>query len=207
MTGALSGDGGVVQASHGTTYIRTSGKWGKILRALAGYEENSAVSFNIQTHRFEGILARLNLENLRGRRVLDAGCGEGAAVTEMQGLGIEAMGVDFALSAEQRQQSHFLQRDIRNTGLPDGHFDVTFSSFSVFHYGETREFQREALRELVRVTRPGGMIFLVQTFTRAKREFLIQAARELGLRLVSHGDRPFVEGVPDALVFERPPLS
>ncbi|MGZ3461340.1 MAG: methyltransferase domain-containing protein, partial [Archangium sp.] len=53
-----------------------------------------------------------------------------------------------------RPNLSFLQADIRKTGLPDSGFDYTWSQF-VFQYLPDR---MSALRELIRVTRPGGKV-------------------------------------------------
>lgn len=60
------------------------------------------------------------------------------------------------------RESHlFVQRmDGRNLDFRDGQFDFGFSLSSIEHFG-TREEQRHAFSEMIRVTRPGGVLCVV----------------------------------------------
>lgn len=101
----------------------------------------------------------------RGQRVADIGCGSGAVIPTMLdivGNDGSVMGVD--MSPERVEEARKLVRGARNavvqlgalpaTGLPDAAFDFTWSQF-VFEYLREPDV---ALRELIRVTRPGGRV-------------------------------------------------
>lgn len=116
----------------------------------------------------------------QSRAVLDAGCGNGVSVDVLNALGHEAWGID--LSALRKWQ--WLQRERRDRlavasalELPfeSGVFDAVISSGVIEHIGvaekggeryEVRPLpERDALREnyvreLMRVVRPGGKVFI-----------------------------------------------
>ena len=116
----------------------------------------------------------------RGARVLDCGCGNGLSVDLLNDGGRDAWGID--LSALRKWQ--WRERDRRErlavaSGLrlpfADAFFDVVISSGVIEHigvvetggatYSVTPMPERDALRkqfigELLRVTRPGGKVFL-----------------------------------------------
>ncbi len=102
----------------------------------------------------------------RGRAtVLDAGCGDGVhrlVLDEDMPDRIEYVGLDGALSALLRARARSqkpwtaVHADLLALPLPDESLDCAFS-FGVVAY--TGDWSR-ALRELVRVTRPGGLVGL-----------------------------------------------
>ena len=95
------------------------------------------------------------------QKVLDAGTAEGRLVEELREAGSEAVGVDLALNEIQKKKPYFFQGDIRKMTFRSGTFDLSVSSFGVFHYGTTLEFRAEAMQELIRVTRQNGKILLI----------------------------------------------
>jgi SAM-dependent methyltransferase len=191
--------GGRAPANPSLNYARTSGRWSKYQNLIAG--EDAPIGLNLEFPQPE--LARLNPKNLVGKRALDAGCGDGAAVEQLHEMGVKIVGLDRQLNESQKAKpGRYVEKDIRDTGYPDNYFDVTFSAFAVFHYSESPAFQREALTELARVTAKGGMLVLIQHGSREKLDFLVAEAAKLGLRKVQY--EPIgPEGLPEALVFEK----
>lgn len=101
----------------------------------------------------------------RGDRALDAGCGPGGiteTMAEVVGPEGHVTGVDLSpervaeasLRCQLRPNLRFLHADIRSLALPDASIDYAWSQF-VFEYLPER---LPALRELARVTRPGGKV-------------------------------------------------
>ena len=102
----------------------------------------------------------------RGHRALDAGCGPGGVSFEMSQLvGAEGSVVGLDASPDRVAQARglwerqapnlrFHRGDVRESGLPAEAFDFVWSQF-VFEYLPD---PAAALRELVRVTAPGGRI-------------------------------------------------
>lgn len=102
-----------------------------------------------------------------GHSVLDAGCGTGRdalAMLERVGDIGHVMGIDSSATmiaeatkrAEGHQQVSFRQADIHQLDLISDSFDRCLALKTFQHLSEPRE----ALRELVRVTKPGGKIVI-----------------------------------------------
>lgn len=96
-----------------------------------------------------------------GKKVFDAGTGEGKMVEDLRSIGVEAYGMDIHLAPEQFQK-YFLKGNIASTGLAPNQFDVVLSSNSLFFY-ERKKLEKisPALKELARITKPGGEIRLL----------------------------------------------
>jgi len=108
---------------------------------------------------------------LRGKRVLDVGCGRGELVIQSAMRGAEAWGVDYAQAAVDiavralssvdvtlREHTHAEQMDVKALRFDHGFFDVVFMMDVVEHL-YPRELA-QALDELHRTIRPGGRLVL-----------------------------------------------
>jgi ubiquinone/menaquinone biosynthesis C-methylase UbiE len=121
----------------------------------------------------------LDVAGLRGdERLLDVACGTGALALAAARRGADVLGVDFAPAMiehfEARARAEGLANvagrvmDAHHLDLADGVFDVTASQFGVMLVPD----QPRALREMVRVTRPGGTILVVGYRPPPEVEFL-----------------------------------
>jgi ubiquinone/menaquinone biosynthesis C-methylase UbiE len=121
---------------------------------------------------------RLAWEALRpapGQRLLDAGCGAGEVARELAGevsggvsgrFGGEVVALDYsAVTVAAAAQRHdgsavcYLTGDVSALEFPDGHFDGVRSERVLQHVADPDR----AIAELVRVTRPGGRVCLIDT--------------------------------------------
>lgn len=94
-------------------------------------------------------------------RVLDAGCGTGALLDRLEGRpGMEVFGLDFSgqALAYTRRRCHvsLVQGDLTCLPFPNSTFDVVTALDVVEHVRE----DEEALREVLRVLRPGGVLLI-----------------------------------------------
>ncbi|WP_055499251.1 class I SAM-dependent methyltransferase [Streptomyces albus] len=94
-----------------------------------------------------------------GMRVLDAGTGTGTVAAAARELGAEVTAVDAEPDMVARAARTVPEADVRLASLPrlpfaDGRFDTVLGNFVLNHVGRPRA----ALRELRRVTRPGGRV-------------------------------------------------
>jgi 2-polyprenyl-3-methyl-5-hydroxy-6-metoxy-1,4-benzoquinol methylase len=105
--------------------------------------------------------------DLRGARVLDAGCGRGELVVQAALRGAQAWGIDYAEAAVEiasdaiahagiSTRAHVQRGDLMALEFADGSFDVAFMMDVVEHLYPDELTQ--ALGELRRVLRPGGRL-------------------------------------------------
>lgn len=100
-----------------------------------------------------------------GRRGLDVGCGQGWYVTQMRALGFDVTGIDSSPGQVSLAARHMGNPDFVRVGsalqIPATDASVDFAyTINVLHHLPSVEAQRAAFRELFRVLRPGGILFL-----------------------------------------------
>ena len=106
-----------------------------------------------------------------GRRGLDAGCGQGWYVARMRALGFDVHGIDasarqIALAQAQVGDSSVIAKGtLLRVNAPDASFDFVYTINVLHHLGSVDE-QRAAFAELLRVLRPGGLLFVHEINTR-----------------------------------------
>jgi ubiquinone/menaquinone biosynthesis C-methylase UbiE len=125
-------------------------------------------------HRWGRALVERFLErwgDLRGKKVLDVGCGMGGKTIAYGEAGArEVVGVDlaerhlevaseFARSRPLRCSWKFLQADVSALPFSEGRFDTVIANDAMEHFREPEA----ALREMTRVTRPGGVLWIFFT--------------------------------------------
>ena len=87
------------------------------------------------------------------KRLLDLGCGSGAKLFEFAGRGYDVWGVDVGedtirLCKELLPQGHFMQGELQETNLPDGHFDYIRIDNALEHVPNPKEVIAECHRLL-----------------------------------------------------------
>lgn len=97
-----------------------------------------------------------------GSRVLEGGCGTGVHVYNLQRHGFESVGIDNAPETVRRAKEAVPEMDIREgdvRALPflDNHFDGYWSIGVIEHFWNGYD---EVLKEMRRVLKPGGYLFL-----------------------------------------------
>lgn len=124
----------------------------------------------------ERALARLDVTS--GTRFLDVACGSGALTLPAGRLGADVLGVDFSPAMIARLEARARAEGLTNVEarVMDGHaldleddtFDVAGSQFGVMLFPDLPR----GLRELVRVTKPGGRVLMVAYGPPPEIEFL-----------------------------------
>lgn len=125
-----------------------------------------AAAYERQMGRWSRQLAPLLIEFAgvgEGERVLDAGCGTGSLSLSMARLtkAAEIVGIDASKGFIEYARAHnsdprvrFELGDAQNLSYPSGWFDRCLSLLVVNHISDTPK----ALKEICRVTQPGGMV-------------------------------------------------
>jgi SAM-dependent methyltransferase len=88
-----------------------------------------------------------------GARVLDLCCGKGRHTRALRALGFQVVGLDL-------QPLGDAQADMRALPFRAASFDAVVSFFSSFGYLESDDEDAQVLREVSRVLKPGGALFL-----------------------------------------------
>lgn len=96
-----------------------------------------------------------------GRRLLEVGCGTGGFHLAARGAGADAWGVDasaeaVALAAARAGAGRLLEAAAEALPFPDRSFDLVYCYSTLEHVADAAG----AVRELVRVLRPGGRLYL-----------------------------------------------
>jgi SAM-dependent methyltransferase len=113
-----------------------------------------------------------------GQRFLDVAAGTGGLSLPAARLGTQVLATDWSPAMIERFEARVREEGLSNAAgrvmdchaleLPDDHFDVTGSQFGVMLVPE----QPRALREMVRVTKPGGRVLVIAYGWPAELEFL-----------------------------------
>jgi ubiquinone/menaquinone biosynthesis C-methylase UbiE len=102
-------------------------------------------------------------------RILEVGCGDGNLLARLNTTATRT-GLDQspAMLEVARQRSdekiEYIEGDATRLPFDDGSFDLTYSSRCLINIQDA-EMQFQAIREMIRVTAPGGSIILAENFT------------------------------------------
>lgn len=111
------------------------------------------------------LLRNVGLNDLRGLRILDVGCGYGSELARMRDLGARAsdlVGVDLIparieLARQTYPEIEFHVADAAELAFPDASFDVVLS-YTVFSSVLYHGMARQISAEMNRVLKPGGVV-------------------------------------------------
>jgi ubiquinone/menaquinone biosynthesis C-methylase UbiE len=122
------------------------------------------------SERIKGVLEAAG--DLRGKRVLDIGCGRGELVCAAISAGAsEAVGIDYSeagielsrerlevLEPELRKRVQFIRMDAKDISFPDASFDLVFM-IDVYEHLHDYEI-RQVLERAKKFMRPGGLMVI-----------------------------------------------
>jgi SAM-dependent methyltransferase len=132
-------------------------------RESFGYEWTYFKDWKPSGQTFGDYFSNFDLAWLRGRTVLDAGCGMGRHARQIAPFAETVVAVDFssAINEAARNVSDLpnvqcVQGDVTRLPVPDNAFDFVFSMGVLHHIADTTG----TLRGLVRALKPGGRVRL-----------------------------------------------
>lgn len=169
---------------------KTGSLFGKLFPAYGDQEFEASVE--LFGRRFE--INDFRLDWFGGKTCLDAGCGGGRYSIAMARLGaLQAIGVDVGQDsirdAGRRARAmgltnvDFRVGSIERMPFPDASFDCVLCN-GVLHH---TQFQELTMKELVRVLRPGGMMYLLVYATEGLRWPMVNLLRVLAGRIGLEG--------------------
>jgi ubiquinone/menaquinone biosynthesis C-methylase UbiE len=118
----------------------------------------------------------IGAHDLSGKRALDVGSGRGY----LQDVVADYTGLDISRSAERFYHKPFVLGSATALPFPDNHFDIVWSIWVLEHIPNPEQ----ALREMRRVTRDGGLIYLMPAWfcpTWAAQGYQVRPYSDFGL--------------------------
>lgn len=142
--------------------VNTGEVYGRLFTDYDSILFEQSVSLFAQRQKAWGV----DLSWFEGKRCLDAGCGGGRFVVALARLGALVSGIDISEEAVEAAQVRLLERgmmnadaqvaSVLNVPYPDATFDYVLSSGVIHHTPDPQK----AFKELTRVLKPGGRLFL-----------------------------------------------
>lgn len=105
-------------------------------------------------------------ENISGKAVLEVACGcaEFSIAAAQTAKSVDGIDLDYLRlppSARKTEGFKFTVMDATNMAFPEGSFDAAVMYNAIGHLGAVLE---KVLKECLRVTKPGGAIFVISSF-------------------------------------------
>jgi len=166
-----TGGGLELSADGQTVHSLTSGKFWPIIEGIPRFVASDHLeSFGLQWNRYEvahddedratfTAKTGLNLGELRGLRVLDAGCGGGRYSKVVAEAGGRVIGADHTTAVNKAAalcahlpNTSFVQADLKHLPFEPGSFDFVFSIGVMHHDSNTKN----VFDAVARMVRPGG---------------------------------------------------
>ncbi len=119
---------------------------------------------HLVTRKTGPVIARLG-ELPANPRGLDIGCGRGWYLGELRAAGAQMIGLDYSGRQLAAAMEHtagavpFVQATVMRLPFAPASFDFAYI-INVLHHLPSPAHQREALQEIARVVRPGGLVFV-----------------------------------------------
>jgi len=168
--GFLDGPAGAIFAFYSARY--TWIKYRKARKRLCAQPLESAIKRRFDEHarflpdeidprdrRLRALISALG--DLKGKKILEVGCGKGRFVRQMARAGAFVTGVEpsdaLLTEAVARGEGTFLNAGACDLPFPDGSFDAVCAIEVIEHLPDLDA----ALREMTRVLKPGGLLVLI----------------------------------------------
>ncbi len=159
-------------------------------KAICSYGSSYLYNKYIDLIQRKGFYRMLRGEDIRGKRVLDIGCGVGRWCRILAKKGAQVTGAD--ISAEMikyarentSEQISFVNVPVAGIALPEASFEIVTSVTVLQHVTDTAEFKK-SICNLVRMLKPHGKLLILEV---APSALLINAPFSAILRVRSEAE-------------------
>jgi len=139
--------------------IKSFGQEWKIFK----YEQDTTWGFTKESRK-KRFLEELNIDSgsLKGKTLIDVGCGNGVLTSGIAEFGMETYGIDVSLSIErayhynENSNTHFLQADVQNPPFKINSADIVYST-GVLHHTSNTELSFSCISPLLK---PNGRLYI-----------------------------------------------
>ena len=147
---------------------------------------------------FEKDEVKRMLGNVKGKKILDIGCGTGRLMRYLIDSGAEVVAADLSAAMLAKAQKNFrgvktVKADIRDLPFEDESFDIVIAAFVIVHLKKLDK----AFDEVYRVTKNGGH-FLVTNINQRKSPKLKTRDREIVIESHYHIPKHVVDAMEEA---------
>ena len=108
-------------------------------------------------------IADFFIQNLKGQKILDVGCGPGRDAKYFSEHGLEVTGIDLTsnfvkMASQNVPNAKFIQMDMRNLDFPENTFDGIWACASFLHI--PKDEAKNTLLGFRKILKPAGLIYL-----------------------------------------------
>ncbi len=146
------------------------------------YDQKSAYLNSFEEH----VLLKMT-KDLKGKRVLDMGCGTGRLISMLQKSGAEVVGLDTSekmlkIARKKFPNVEFVRGDAKATPFENDSFDAVVAAFLIVHIPNPEFF----FEEVYRVLKPGGVFILTNINQRKSPKLLVKDRKEIVIKSFYH---------------------
>lgn len=136
----------------------------KIKKTIQTYEKAAFDYYKTHSniHRLKNLL-NFFIKNIKGKKVLDVGCGPGRDAKYFFEHGLKVVGIDLAsnfikIASSNVPKAKFIQMDMRHLNFPDNIFDGIWAHASFSHI--PKKDALKALHGFKRVLKDNGILYI-----------------------------------------------
>jgi 2-polyprenyl-3-methyl-5-hydroxy-6-metoxy-1,4-benzoquinol methylase len=153
-------ENGIPRFVNSKNYASAFGnQWNKFQKT----QLDSHIGFTLSKDRLFRCIGSKNFATLKGKRVLEAGCGAGRFTEVLLNEGCEVISIDISTAVDANQsnfpqnEKHLIcQADINNLPFPPESFDMVLCLGVIQHTPSTEQ----AIKSLFRHVKPGGILVI-----------------------------------------------